>query len=786
MKKKNKDYIQFRRDIVYSAKEVGVSNTARTFGVNRKTVYRWLKRFDAEGEAGLRNSNRPNSNHPNKMPLTVEHEIIDYKKTHPNISAQQIIRELKLDYSLTTVLKVLRRAKLATQTEISTLDYNKQNSYKPFQILLFSVNKVEVDGYRNSSLHCLTAQDFKTRAIIHSYTKEVNLIVFQKFLSYTFNQLIMNNLQHKNCTVIPLTRRLQSYFLNGKLDFSKEITELDLNVKYLDHSQISYENKATYKIIKSFLVDIRAKHLDTIINKSARFFMLYNHSLCKRSVILDKRVLNIFPINLDHYSYKENSDKKKHCYGNNDIKLLKFIRVLSLNTQYLLDSHSFSNADRYADLVLDLLSNCLEQDANLVNELKATILSIKADISLNLTSSDEVEEFYKQALEVAKKSNNNNVLFSSEYKIAIFYNQLHRYELAAEHYKQAVELATLSNLTENKYNTLRLLALNYLEMGQIDKGFKILRTSWHEVKQLNKMILTEYYLIGLSIFHKTLGNLNMAEKYLKSAEETLVKVPDIHIHSTVYSNFISLYLGYDNDLVNRYCLKLLATIPKLSKIPTIQKAYNILGVASTHLGNYEEALKFFLHDLKIAEQYGLRVSKMTSHINIAAFFYFKGDYHSAYIQLQKGLELAMKLNDVKCILIIVNNLAELFTISNESNKAFKLINKYMPIAQKHNDTESLHNYNHFLFNYYYKRRHTDLALKHAHYTLKYSKIIKDAERTSISYYNIGKLNLELRNMRAAIINLNKAKKIAADSHFLNMLDKIDKCKEEYYKLKHSV
>lgn len=60
-----------------------VAELALRFGVSRKSVYKWLSRFAAEGEAGLRERSRAPHHHPAATPEPVVQAVLRAKKAHP-------------------------------------------------------------------------------------------------------------------------------------------------------------------------------------------------------------------------------------------------------------------------------------------------------------------------------------------------------------------------------------------------------------------------------------------------------------------------------------------------------------------------------------------------------------------------------------------------------------------------------------------------------------------------------------------------------------------------------
>ena len=51
--------------------EASITELSRIYGVSRVTIYKWLKRFKAEGPVGFREHSRVPHQHPNAVPAEI-------------------------------------------------------------------------------------------------------------------------------------------------------------------------------------------------------------------------------------------------------------------------------------------------------------------------------------------------------------------------------------------------------------------------------------------------------------------------------------------------------------------------------------------------------------------------------------------------------------------------------------------------------------------------------------------------------------------------------------------
>jgi transposase InsO family protein len=105
-----------RQEFVRLAEEgdVSVAELCRRFGISRQTGFHYLRRYRADGEAGLANrSSRPHSS-PQRCASAIEASIVDLREAHPRWGGRKLarrLRDLGVDGvpAVSTVTEVLRR-----------------------------------------------------------------------------------------------------------------------------------------------------------------------------------------------------------------------------------------------------------------------------------------------------------------------------------------------------------------------------------------------------------------------------------------------------------------------------------------------------------------------------------------------------------------------------------------------------------------------------------------------------------------------------------------------------
>lgn len=112
---------------------VKVSDACRRFGISRRTGYKWLGRFEAEGEEALEDRSRRPLWSPNKTPAEVEQMILGARKAHPAWGGRKLKRWLQNRGveglpSPSTITEILRR-----HGRIDPAESRKREPYHRFE-----------------------------------------------------------------------------------------------------------------------------------------------------------------------------------------------------------------------------------------------------------------------------------------------------------------------------------------------------------------------------------------------------------------------------------------------------------------------------------------------------------------------------------------------------------------------------------------------------------------------------------------------------------------------------
>lgn len=113
-----------RADFVEVVALVGnVAEVCRRFGISRKTGYKWLRRYEAEGDGGLGDRSRRPHSSPSRTPLWVEEAVCEIRRAHRRWGGRKIrLVMLKRGDEVvpaeSTITDILRRHGLLNDEEV--------------------------------------------------------------------------------------------------------------------------------------------------------------------------------------------------------------------------------------------------------------------------------------------------------------------------------------------------------------------------------------------------------------------------------------------------------------------------------------------------------------------------------------------------------------------------------------------------------------------------------------------------------------------------------------------
>src|ERR1051325_7653408 len=78
----------------YESGEFGISELAEQYGVSRKTIYKWIERFEGQGWDGLKDQSRAPQRHPNAVSADIQRQLLVLKGAKPLWGAPKLRHKL--------------------------------------------------------------------------------------------------------------------------------------------------------------------------------------------------------------------------------------------------------------------------------------------------------------------------------------------------------------------------------------------------------------------------------------------------------------------------------------------------------------------------------------------------------------------------------------------------------------------------------------------------------------------------------------------------------------------
>lgn len=213
MKKiKDKKFLRLQM-IEHYQKTHNISLTAKLFSTSRKTVYKWLKRYEKFGFADLDDYSKRPKNPPNATPLELKQKVIEAKKKYKSLGAEQVKILADLPLCPDTIRKIWREAGFPSRKRQKKhkIKQNLRNVKK--QWALFHQIDIDVKFLNdipsfflpmkslNLPRYQYTARDVTSGLVFWAFAYEYSISNSVSFLNYLINFLNSFNINLSNITI---------------------------------------------------------------------------------------------------------------------------------------------------------------------------------------------------------------------------------------------------------------------------------------------------------------------------------------------------------------------------------------------------------------------------------------------------------------------------------------------------------------------------------------------------------------------------------------------------------
>lgn len=152
-------------------KDVKMSELCRAYGISRKTGYKWLKRYRAQGREGLRDQSRRPRRSPKQTPEEVERLVVEARQRHPAWGGRKLKRwlenrghtDLPAPSTFTAILR--RHGQLDPQESTRHRPYTRFEKARPNELWQMDF-KGHFEVGNGERCHPLTVLDDHSRFLI--------------------------------------------------------------------------------------------------------------------------------------------------------------------------------------------------------------------------------------------------------------------------------------------------------------------------------------------------------------------------------------------------------------------------------------------------------------------------------------------------------------------------------------------------------------------------------------------------------------------------------------------
>jgi two-component sensor histidine kinase len=190
--------------------------------------------------------------------------------------------------------------------------------------------------------------------------------------------------------------------------------------------------------------------------------------------------------------------------------------------------------------------------------------------------------------------------------------------------------------------------------------------------------------------------------------------------------------------------------------PALHGTYDLLGRVSSQLGNDDQAVKYGLLAIQVAEQLNDTTMQLATIYNRMGKTYFRMKNNQlAYEYFQKSLAIAEKYNDIETILLMTNNISAALIESNRPRESLAILQKISRKYPIKNIVTQLYINANFLYSYTRLKEFNE-AQKYCNLLLELSEKFDQSDpNQSAIHYPITEFYLATRQFDLARKRLTK-------------------------------
>lgn len=273
------------------------------------------------------------------------------------------------------------------------------------------------------------------------------------------------------------------------------------------------------------------------------------------------------------------------------IMLQKVRSLLGIIPLLLLPLIGFSQTTE-KDSLVGLLSNTK-------NEEKLKILFQLSDLT---SDSEEGVKYANDAINLAKKINDNALADAYDNLGLVYYNQMQDV-MALDYFKKSLEISQKSKYNQGALKALNRIAQIYYYIDSLKESEKFSRQLLEKSIELDSTKYQANALFQLGMLQKEINKVDSALFYMNSALDIFLKIDSKEDVASVYNQIGQLYYQIaDYKKSIEYYTKEIQIKESLNYPKGLAIAYYNFGNTFTSIGSYQQALEQYQRALKIFEE----------------------------------------------------------------------------------------------------------------------------------------------------------------------------------------
>jgi tetratricopeptide (TPR) repeat protein len=171
---------------------------------------------------------------------------------------------------------------------------------------------------------------------------------------------------------------------------------------------------------------------------------------------------------------------------------------------------------------------------------------------------------------------------------------------------------------------------------------------------------------------------------------------------------------------------------------------SLLGGVHFTVGNYDEALAYYLKSLVYYQENKLENQEARLLYNIGNIYYSQKEYEAAKNNYQRSLEIREKINDIKGTYYVFNGLGTIYRIQEKYDTALYYLRKSLSVGKKFDNLYFISNAYNNIGNVYLFLNNHDSAVYHYNNSLEMNRLLGNKKSVAQTLNNLGDIYISIK------------------------------------------